>query len=33
MTHYKTFNVELSNSQLNKLEFAINNETKVTLNL
>ena len=33
MTHYKTFNVELSNSQLNKLKFAIKNETKVTLNL
>ena len=33
MTQYNTLNVKLSNSQLNKLEFAIKNGTEVTLNL
>ena len=33
MTQYNTLNVKLSNSQLNKLKFAIKNRTEVTLNL
>ena len=33
MTQYNRFNVNLSNSQLSKLTSAIQNETKVTLNL
>ena len=33
MTQYKILNVKLSNSQLNKLNSAIKNETEVTLNL
>ena len=33
MTKYKTLNVKLSNSQLNKLKLGIKNGTKVTLNL
>ena len=33
MTQYNTLNIKLSNSQLNKLKFAIKNETEVTLNL
>ena len=33
MTQYYTLNVELSNSQLNKLKSAIKNGTEVTLNL
>ena len=31
MTQYKDLNVKLSNSQLNKLKSAINNETEVVL--
>ena len=31
MTQYKTLNVKLSNAQLNKLKFGINNGTGVTL--
>ena len=33
MTKYSTLNVKLSNSQLNKLKFAIKNGTEVILNL
>ena len=33
MTQYKSLNVKLSNSQLNKLKSAIKNETKVVLRL
>ena len=33
MTQYNTLNVKLSNSQLNKLKFAIKNGTGITLNL
>ena len=33
MTQYNTLNVKLSNSQLNKLKFAIKNRNEVTLNL
>ena len=33
MTQYNSFNVKLSNSQLNKLKFAIKNETDVVLRL
>ena len=33
MTQYNTLNVKLSNSQLNKLKFAIKNGTRLTLNL
>ena len=33
MTQYNTLNVKLSNSQLNKLKFAIKNGTVLTLNL
>ena len=33
MTQYNTLNVKLSNSQLNKLKFAIKNGTEVILNL
>ena len=33
MTQYNTLNVKLSNSQLNKLKYAITNGIKVTLNL
>ena len=33
MTQYKTLNVKLSTSQLNKLKSAIKNGTEVTLNL
>ena len=33
MTQYNTLNVKLSNSQLNKLKFAIKNRTEATLNL
>ena len=33
MTQYNSLNVKLSNSQLNKLESAIKNETKVVLRL
>ena len=33
MTQYNTLNVKLSNSQLNKLNSAIENGTEVTLNL
>ena len=33
MTQYNSFNVKLSNSQLNKLKSAINNETHVVLRL
>ena len=33
MTQYKSFNVKLSNSQLNKLKVAIKNETEVVLRL
>ena len=32
MTQYNRINVKLSNSQLNKLKYAIKNETKLTLN-
>ena len=33
MTQYKTLRVKLSNSQLNKLKYAIKNGTELTLNL
>ena len=33
MTQCNTLNVQLSNSQLNKLKYAIKNGTEVTLNL
>ena len=33
MTQYNTLNVKLSNSQLNKLKYAITNGIKVTINL
>ena len=33
MTHCNSFNVKLSNSQLNKLKSAIKNETEVVLRL
>ena len=33
MTQYNTLNIKLSNSQLNKLKYAIENGTEVTLNL
>ena len=33
MTQYKSLNVKLSNSQLNKLKLAIKNETDVVLSL
>ena len=33
MTHCNILNVDLSNSKLNKLKFAVKNATKVTLNL
>ena len=33
MTQYNSLNVKLSNSQLNKLRFAIKNETEVVLSL
>ena len=33
MTQYNTFNVKLSNSQLNKLKCGIKNEAELTLNL
>ena len=33
MIQYNTLNVKLSNSQLNKLKYAITNGIKVTLNL
>ena len=33
MTQYKTLNIKLFNSQLNKLKSAIRNGTEVTLNL
>ena len=33
MTQYNTLNVNLSNSQLNKLKSGIKNGTEVTLNL
>ena len=33
MTQYNSLNVELSNSQLNKLKSAIRNETEVVLRL
>ena len=33
MTQYNSLNVKLSNSQLNKLESAIKNETEVVLRL
>ena len=33
MTQYKTLNVKMSNSQLNKLKSGIKNGTEVTLNL
>ena len=33
MTQYNTLNVILSNSQLNKLKYAMKNRTEVTLNL
>ena len=33
MTQYNRLNVKLSNSQLNKLKFAKNNETEVVLRL
>ena len=33
MTQYNNLNVKLSNSQLNKLKFAIKNETEVVLRL
>ena len=33
MTQYKSLNVKLSNSQLNKLKSAIKNETEVVLEL
>ena len=33
MTQYNSLNVKLSNSQLNKLKFAIKNEAEVVLRL
>ena len=33
MTQYNSFNVKLSNSQLNNLKVAIKNETEVVLRL
>ena len=33
MTQYNTLNVKLSNSQLNKLESGIKNDTEVTLKI
>ena len=33
MTQYNTLHLKLSNSQLNKLNSGIRNETEVTLNL
>ena len=33
MTQYNSFNVKLSNSQLNKLKSVVKNETGVTLRL
>ena len=33
MTQYNTFNVKLSNSQLNKLKLGIKNVTEVTLKI
>ena len=33
MTQYNTLNIKLSNSQLNKLKYAIKNGTKITLNV
>ena len=33
MTQYNSLNVKLSNSQLNKLKYAANNETEVVLRL
>ena len=33
MTQYNTLNINLSNSQLNKLKLTIKNGTEVTLNL
>ena len=33
MTQYNTLNVELSNSQLNKLKSGMKNGTEITLNL
>ena len=33
MTHYKTFNAKLFNSQLNKLKSAIKDGTEVTLKI
>ena len=33
MTQYKTLNVKMSNSQLNKLKYGIKNNTEVTLKL
>ena len=33
MTQYKTLNIKLSNSQLNKLKSGIKNGTEVTLKL
>ena len=33
MTQYNTLNVKLSNSQLNKLKYAIKNRTGLTFNL
>ena len=33
MTQYKTLNVKLSNSQLNKLKLRLKNGTKITLKL
>ena len=33
MAQYNSLNVKLSNSQLNKLKFAIKNETEVVLRL
>ena len=33
MTHYSSLNVKLSNSQLNKLKSAVNNETGVSLRI
>ena len=33
MTHYNRLNTKLSNSQLNKLNYAIKNETEVVIKL
>ena len=33
MTQYKSLNVKLSNSQLNKLKFGIKNDNEITLKL